>query len=112
MNIRMLMNSTALIAAVLSPAAPAFAEDAINCNMSGYKAQPGLAAVASGDGLVATWNGDAGQQVRMAFAVDAGKPVVRELAISRGGNSWTQLGRNLSPDFSVMTGLRRMSNQQ
>src|SRR5581483_7799613 len=112
MNIRLSMNSTALVTTLLLSAVPAFAADAVSCNMSGYKAQSGLSAIASGDGLVATWNGEAGQQVRIAFAVDAGKPVIRELAISRGGNTWTQLGRNLSPEFSVMTGLRRMINQQ
>ena len=100
-----------LACSALLNGSPALA-DYVACSLTGYKAQAGLSVIASIDGPVVTWNGDAGQQVRMAFAVDAGKPVVRELAISRGGNAWTQLGRNLSPEFSVMTGLRRMSNQQ
>ncbi len=38
--------------------------------------------------------------------------MVEELAVRRSGGLWTVLGRNLTPEFQVTTGVRRLSEQQ
>jgi hypothetical protein len=83
-----------------------------SCNMSGYKATDGLTAAADADGLTLTWVGERGSDLRMRLAVDSGKPIVRELAIRPRGGQWATLGRNLSPEFGVTTGRRRIGFDQ
>jgi hypothetical protein len=41
-----------------------------------------------------------------------GQPVVAEMAARKSGASWVVLGRNLSPEFEVTSGRRRLSEQQ
>ncbi|HVZ28263.1 MAG TPA: hypothetical protein VG798_06365, partial [Rhizomicrobium sp.] len=72
----------------------------------------GLAAAAGADGATLTWQGAAGAQLRASFAVKDGKPVVTELAVQEQGGSWTTLARNVTPDFQVTTGKRRLSTAQ
>jgi hypothetical protein len=83
-----------------------------NCDLAGYKEQPGLRAEQSPEGLRLTWQGERGQELRASFAIDAGQPVVRELAARKQGGEWVVLGRNLTPEFRVTTGVRRISEQQ
>jgi len=83
-----------------------------SCNMSGYKAIDGMAATADADGLTLSWVGEQGTDLRMRLAVDNGKPIVHELAIRRKGGQWATLGRNLSPEFDVTTGRRRIGFDQ
>jgi hypothetical protein len=85
---------------------------ASSCNMSGYKATDGLTATAAADGLALTWVGERGADLRMRLAVDNGQPIVRELAIRPRGGQWATLGRNLSPEFDVTTGRRRIGFDQ
>jgi hypothetical protein len=84
----------------------------VTCDMSAYKAQPGITAASTGDTLAVTWNGDGDQEVRLTLAVNSGTPTVKEIALRHGRGPWTTLASNVTPDFAVMTGLRRMSNQQ
>ena len=87
--------------------------DQISCNMSTYKAQSGLtAAAADGSALVVTWSGEGDQEVRLRLSVNGGTPTIEELALRHGTGDWTTLASNVVPDYSVMTGMRRMSNQQ
>lgn len=86
--------------------------DQVTCDMSAYKAQPGITAASTGDTLAVTWNGDSDQEVRLTLAVNDGTPTVKEIALRHGRGPWTALASNVTPDFAVMTGLRRMSNQQ
>jgi hypothetical protein len=102
--------AAALFSAVLAPAA--HAADGLSCDLSAYKAQPGLSAAQDGNALVLIWNGDPGQDVRLSLAVTNGAPGLQEIALRRNGGAWTVLASNVMPDYSVMTGLRRMSNQQ
>src|SRR5947209_8272529 len=88
------------------------AVQASSCNMSGYKATDGLTATADAGGLALTWVGERGADLRMRLAVDSGKPIVRELAIRPRGGQWATLGRNLSPEFGVTTGRRRIGFDQ
>ena len=61
--------------------------------------------------LEVTWQGERGQTLRALLGVAGGQPVVRELAVGKGGK-WFSLGRDLTPEFQVTTGQRRISAQQ
>ena len=41
-----------------------------------------------------------------------GQPVVEELAARKAGGAWIELGKNLTPDFQVTTGRRRISTTE
>jgi hypothetical protein len=57
-------------------------------------------------------DGDRGQQIRLRFAIVEGTPTIQELAIRRATGAWAPLLTNAVPDFRVVSGLRRISNQQ
>ena len=84
----------------------------LHCNLQGYKAMDGLKAEASGSTLSMTWQGEGGQQLRAQFTLRNGQPVVEELAARQGSGSWMVLGKDLTPDFQVTTGRRRISGAQ
>jgi len=93
-------------------AASAASADPLVCTLSGYKAAPGLTAASADNVLTLAWDGDRTQEVRLRIGVDGGAPVVRELAVRRKGGSWAVLAANAAPDFKIVAGMRRMSNQQ
>src|SRR5207245_952572 len=41
-----------------------------------------------------------------------GQPMVVELAARAGSGAWKILGRNLTPEYELTSGVRRMSEQQ
>ena len=92
-------------------AAPAYA-DPLTCTLTGYKAQSGLSAAVADNVLTLTWDGERGQELRLRFALVAGAPTIQELAVRKGGGAWGVLASNAIADFRVVSGLRRMSNQQ
>lgn len=98
-------------AIALSATSAAFA-DSLKCDLSAYKAATGLTAAVEQDTLAVQWNGDAGTELRARYAVDNATPILRELAIRKSGGQWAVLGTNLTPDFKVTSGRRRVSNQQ
>jgi len=92
--------------------ASASAADPLSCNLSAYKAGPGLAAQADGDALVLTWDGDAGQEARLRLTLNNRTPTVADVSLRPAGGAWTSVISNAAPDFAVVSGLRRMSLQQ
>lgn len=58
-----------------------------------------------------TWQGESGQELKASFGMVDGHPVVRQLAV-RSGSAWDVLGRDMTPDFQVTTGRRRISATQ
>ncbi len=86
--------------------------DAVKCDLSQYKASTGLTAVIDQDLLVVTWAGQGGSEVRARYGIDSGQPVVRDLSVKKSGGQWTMLGQNLTPEYQVLSGIRRMSTQQ
>ena len=84
----------------------------LNCDMSGYQPQDGLKAQMRGGALELTWLGERGEQLRASFTIRAGQPTVLELAARKNGGSWIILGQNLTPEFEVTSGVRRLSEQQ
>jgi hypothetical protein len=85
--------------------------DPLMCDLAGVKAQRGLNAVAANDQVTVTWAGAQQQELRASFAVVNAAPVVRELAV-RVNDAWRTVATNLTPEFRVVSGIRRMSNQQ
>jgi hypothetical protein len=93
----------------IGPSAPA---DQTKCSLADYKALPGLTAAQDGESLVLTWDGDKTDQVRMRLAINGGTPTIQEIAVRHKGGSWATLATNVTPEYDIVTGLRRMSNQQ
>lgn len=93
-------------------ASTAFAEP-LTCNMNGYQPAPGLAAAVADDMLTLTWDGEGNNEVRLRFALVSGTPTIRDLAVRRKGTSpWNTLVTDATPEFTVVSGLRRATDQQ
>lgn len=92
-------------------AAGAPAADPMHCTLTGYQEKPGLKAELGDDSLHVVWRGEGGD-LRAEFAIESGRPMIRELAAQKRDGSWAVLGRNLAPEFRVVTGKRRISEQQ
>jgi len=86
--------------------------DSLNCNLSQYKAAPGLLAAVEQDVLVVSWAGQNGSEVRARYAIEGGQPTIRDLAVRKSGGVWTTLGKNLTPEYHVVSGIRRMGTDQ
>ena len=84
----------------------------LKCNLDGYKPVDGVKAEVKGGSVALSWNGEAGEQLMAEFALRDGQPVVLQLAARNTGGPWTVLGKDLSPDFEVSTGKRRISTTQ
>ncbi len=102
------MRLTGILALTLIP----LAAGAMPCDLTAYKAAPGLTAAFASDVLTVSWEGDHGQEARLRFVIDEGKPVIRELSLRPKSGQWTTLIRDASPVYTIATGKRRMSNQQ
>ena len=85
---------------------------ALTCNLTQYKAMTGLTTSLEGDLLTVSWTGQGTSQLRAQFAIDGGTPTIRDLSVRRGAGEWVTLGQNLTPEYQVATGIRRMSNDQ
>ena len=86
--------------------------DPLTCNLTGYKAMPGLTAAVADDTLTVTWDGDNNQELRLRLAIDGGTPTIKELAVRKKGGQWARSPRNVTPEFRVVSGLRRATQQQ
>src|SRR5690242_17069506 len=84
----------------------------IKCEMQDYKLAEGLKAEATAGGVTLTWLGENRDELRASFGLRDGQPVVQELAARKPGGAWLELGKDLTPDFEVTTGRRRMSKTE
>ena len=107
----MIKTAIAFVAAVAVVAAAHSRAGALNCDLRQYTPAAGLTAAADQDLLTVSWAGDRGTEIRARYAIDGGQPVVRDLALRKGGGPWTTLGRNLIPVYRVTPGVRRMTEQ-
>jgi hypothetical protein len=85
---------------------------AADCDLSAYKPVAGLQAAQAGGVVTLTWRGENGAHLRASFAIEGATPIVKELAVKAAVGAWISLGRNLTPEFDITTGRRRISNQQ
>jgi hypothetical protein len=106
----MKMLSSGVLAALLF-ASPGVA-DPLSCNLADYRSAPGLTAAVAGDTLTAAWDGDTGQQVRLRLAVSGGVPTITEIAVRLARGDWKVVAAGVTPDYRVVTGLRRVTEQQ
>jgi hypothetical protein len=86
--------------------------EVLTCDMTGYSAAPGLAAVISGDVLDLTWTGTGSEELRVGLGIVDGVPTFRQIATRRQGGAWTNVATDLQPEYRVVTGMRRISRQQ
>ena len=84
----------------------------MTCNLAQYKAASGLTAAMEQDVLAVTWNGQSGSEMRARYAIDAGQPVIRDLSVRKAGGQWASLGQNLTPEYHVVSGIRRLGTDQ
>ena len=84
----------------------------LQCSLSNFTVSPGLAATVAGDTLTVTWDGDRGQEARLRFAIANGTPTILDVAVRAKGGSWKVAGSNMTPEFRVTAGLRRVTEQQ
>lgn len=100
---------TTLMVALIASAGAA---DPLTCNLSAYTASPGLTAAVSDNALTVTWDGDHGAELRMRLAIAAGTPTIRDLALRPKGGRWATLVSDVTPEFRVVSGMRRITQQQ
>ena len=91
--------------------APAAAAD-LACDLSQFKPADGLSAKIEGNTLALTWRGERDADLRLGLGIDNGHPIVAEMAVRPNGGAWSKLASNLSPEFNVTSGVRRISEQQ
>jgi hypothetical protein len=103
---------TASLAAAFVFIFSAAGADPLNCTLTEYKTTPGLAAVAADDTLTLTWDGDKDQELRLRFGIVGATPTIRELAVRRKAGQWSTVATNITPEFRVVSGLRRVTAQQ
>ena len=60
------------------------------CDLSDYKASPGLTAANTTNGLVLAWQGDGGSELRMRTTIVDGTPTIAELSVKKGGRGWAR----------------------
>ena len=97
-----------LLLVLASPGAAAPA----TCDLRDYRPQPGITAELTDTQIRLTWQGERNQELRAAFATDNAQPAIRSLAVRTAGGAWAELGTNLTPEFEITSGRRRISNQQ
>jgi hypothetical protein len=102
----------ALTTVTLALVASAVSADPLTCNLSGYKALPGLTAAVADNTLAISWDGDKSQEVRLRFTVTDRTPTIRDLAVRNKGAQWITVASNATPDYQVVSGIRRATDQQ
>lgn len=86
--------------------------DPLACDFSSYHEQPGLKAQTIADALQLDWTGEHNQALRVSFTITNGVPTLRELAARKPGGPWKTLGHNLTPEYSFVSGKRRIGTDQ
>src|ERR1700733_16309231 len=81
-------------------------------DLAQYKASPGLTADTVQKTLTVTWDGEKNEEIRLRLSVQNGTPVIQDVALRHRGGTWATLAANLEPDFHVVSGIRRMTDQQ
>ena len=103
---------TCVVALALLLAGSSLHAAPLTCDLAGYKAVPGLTASVADEILTVTWDGDNSQELRLRLTINAGTPTIKELALRKKGGQWTALASDLTPEFRVVSGLRRATQQQ
>lgn len=89
---------------------PFVSGDPINCTFQNTLSPRGPGARLENDMLEVAWTGEGNARLRARFAIDHATPIVRELAIVGRVGDWAILGRNLTPEFTTTSGVRRAAH--
>ena len=84
----------------------------LNCNLDEYHNQKGLTAESTGEVLTINWDGDHGNTVRISFSLISNTPVIKEMAIMPEEGQWQVLATNMAPEYRIVSGIRRVTQQQ
>jgi hypothetical protein len=107
---------TLLLAAAAAAAVGAEAQGAaagLVCDLSGYTRRVDTTARLSGDILAVEWAGAEGERVSLRLGIRDGAPIIDELALMPSrGSQWVTVASGLGFEYTVVEGLRRISNQQ
>ena len=86
------------------------------CDLGDYKTTTGLTAASEPGGVTVTWDGakegDSAEELRLRLTINGTTPTIRELAARPKGGAWSIVASNVTPEFRVVSGFRRMSSQQ
>ncbi len=86
--------------------------DPLTCTTTGYKAVAGLVAAVADNALTVTWDGEKSQEIRLRFTLNGGTPTIADLSVRAKSGQWASLASNATPDYKVVSGLRRATDQQ
>ncbi len=107
------MRSRIMIVAGLLCVASVASADPLTCNLTAYKASPGLAATVADNTLTLTWDGEGNQELQLRLSINGGTPTIRDLSVrTKGTQAWAALASDVTPEFTVASGLRRATDQQ
>lgn len=95
------------LSVVLQMHSAAFGQASPNCNLREYTPQQGLNAVTAPGELVVTWQGEHNEPLRASFSIRDGAPMIHQLAVRK-----VVLATDLTPEYWVTSGKRRLSEQQ
>ena len=109
MQFAVLIAATTLIGSAL--VAARVSADPLTCNLSAYAASPGLTATCTTTEVTLTWTGQKTDQLRMRLAINGGTPTIADLAIRKPGGAWTSVASNLTPEYRVVSGWRRLDQE-
>ena len=101
-----------VVISILSISTAIAASAEMTCDLAGYRVQDGLKAQMRSGLLEVTWHGERREQLRAVFTLRDRQPMIQELAVKKAGGNWVILGGNLSPEFHITSGVRRLSQQQ
>ena len=88
------------------------AGQSVNCDLGGYKAQDGLKAQMRAGALELTWRGERQNNCAPPSRFGTDSRWSRSWPCARAAASWIVLGQNLTPEFELTSGVRRLSEQQ
>jgi hypothetical protein len=108
----MKLSTVVLSLTLLFATAAAKSVQAQTCDLHGYKPVAGVTATTNAGVVTLMWQGEDGIELRARFAIQNGQPTVLELAAQAKDGVWLELAKNLTPEFQVTTGKRRLSNAQ
>src|SRR5262252_1036586 len=108
----MSLDRLAVFASAIVVAATTANADPLACTTGGYKPLPGLTAAAADNALTVTWDGEKNQELRLRFTVNGGVPTIADLSVRAKGGQWSTLASGATPDYKVVSGLRRATDQQ
>ncbi|WP_020530362.1 hypothetical protein [Flexithrix dorotheae] len=86
--------------------------DPLNCNLENYTAQPGLTAEVKNETLILNWEGDHENQLQLEFIIQKGMPTIKSLGIQQKNGEYESLFTNVIPEYKIVSGVRRVTQQQ